>query len=101
MAKIRYMSNNSGGGWWLTDSDWYALEAAGWNVQWVKDGYISLIGTGDGDGRWLGALAASATREGLSLHEAIQEWERVTHEDADAEGCSCCGRPHYFYEEDN
>lgn len=92
---IVYSSNNSGGSWWLSDDDWYNLEKAGWNVGWVKDDefFNGLSETG----RWLGALATSATREGLSEDEAIAEWESVTGKDAYATGCSCCGKPHIFY----
>ena len=31
---VTYKSNNSGGGWWLDDKDWKALEKAGWHVIW-------------------------------------------------------------------
>lgn len=82
---IEYSSNNSGGDWWLDDEDWYALESAGWDVEWKGD-------------RWLGALATRATREGLSREAAIAEWESVTGQNADSEGCDCCGQPHYFSE---
>lgn len=81
MEEITYESNNSGGSWWLTDQDWKKLEEAGWEVEW-KD--------------WLGAKATRATREGLSMEEAISEFERITGEDANAKGCDCCGRPHQF-----
>jgi hypothetical protein len=92
---IVYSSNNSGGSWWLDDEDWQNLENAGWKVRWAKD----MDGYADSNGRWLGALATSATRYGLSEDEAIAEWESVTGQDADAEGCDCCGQPHSFYEE--
>ena len=30
---VEYITNNSGGSWWLSDDDdWKALEAAGWKV---------------------------------------------------------------------
>lgn len=80
---IEYISNNSGGDWWLSDDDWRALEAVGWRVEWKPE---------------LGALATSATRRGLSMTEAVAEWERVTGKNAAAEGCSHCGPPHRFYE---
>lgn len=32
--KVEYSSNNSGGGWWLKDEHWRALEDAGWEVEW-------------------------------------------------------------------
>lgn len=94
-ARVEYSSNNSGGDWWLTDQNWRDLEAAGWKVDWVKDDPYF-----EGDERWLGALARSATREGLTLDEAVQEWERVTGEWAAALGCECCGEPHNFTEYD-
>jgi len=95
MSKVEYSSNNSGGDWWLSDKDWYALEAAGWNVEWRRDTKGMFH---NGSERWLGALATNASREGLTLSEAIAEFERITGESADAEGCNCCGQPHYFSE---
>lgn len=86
MKRFRYSSNNSGGDWWLKDEDWKALEANGWTVEWRKEG------------RWLGALATEATKEFHSKGEAIAEWERITHQYAEDDGCSCCGQPHNFYE---
>lgn len=104
--KIRYSSNNSGGHWWLDDDDWKALEAAGWTVKWKKNDpyYIGPNARAlfplDDEGRSLGALATEATVERDSLGEAIAEWERITGENADDDGCPCCGPPHYFSEED-
>ena len=96
---VTYHSNNSGGGWWLSDDDWRNLEKAGWKVRWFKDdGYYSEYTSVQEDGRWLGALAGEATRKGLTLDEAIREWEEITGERADDEGCPCCGSPHGFYE---
>jgi len=93
-VKVEYSSNNSGGGWWLTDQNWLDLEAAGWKVDWVKDDeFHQRYGETD---RFLGALATRATREGLSLADTVAEWERVTGEYAGASGCSCCGVPHNF-----
>ncbi len=90
--KVEYSSNNSGGSWWLSDEDWKALEEAGWVVEWRKNSEYA-----DADGRWLGALATSAIREGLSLGDAIAEWESVTGENSADLGCSCCGPPHSFF----
>lgn len=47
--KVKYSSNNSGGSWWLSDEDWRALEAAGWQVEWgrkyfCRSRYSSLAG---------------------------------------------------------
>lgn len=118
---VEYDSNNSGGSWWLEDSHWRALEAAGWKVQWAHlekkytakgyerdaDGTPLLVPIGnsslahkgeDGEYRWLGALATRAFRVGLGLREAADEWERITGMDATAAGCACCGQPHTFTE---
>lgn len=100
MGYIEYDSNNSGGSWWLTDQDWQNLEAAGWDVQWFRNRDDNFFRT-DKDGRWLGALASSATRSGLTLGQAIREWEQVTGKDSSALGCSCCGTPHSFYAYDD
>jgi hypothetical protein len=82
---VEYDTNNSGGSWWLSDEDWKNLEKAGWEVSWKKK-------------RWLGALATGAVRRGLSLEDAISEWESVTGQDPADEGCNCCGNPHNFTE---
>ena len=98
---IEYNSNNSGGEWWLSDQDWKDLEAAGWAVDWIATTKYPPLGRPRPDGRWLGALATSAYREGLSRDAAIAEWERVTGKDSEAGGCSCCGSPHYFRVDDD
>lgn len=84
--RVRYSTNNSGGDWWLSDDDWKNLEKAGWIIEWR-------------DIRCLGALATEAYREGLSLEEAINEFEETTGQSELDQGCECCGSPHYFYEE--
>lgn len=93
--KVEYSSNNSGGRWWLKDKDWFALEKAGWTVEWRmdrKNKYASV----DKDGRWLGALATGASLECTSIAEAIRSFEKVTGQNASDEGCNCCGPPHSF-----
>jgi hypothetical protein len=97
MSKITYSSNNSGGDWWLTDGDWYALELAGWEVDWFR--YSGDRKKLKQSHRWLGALASSASREGLTLDEAVEEWESLTGKSAKDSGCECCGPPHTFWEE--
>lgn len=95
---IYYSANNSGGSWWLTDDDWYALERAGWKVEWYEN-ETDPWGNQYPDGRFLGALATKAIRYDVSMSDAISEWEDITGQDADEQGCSCCGGPHYFGEE--
>jgi hypothetical protein len=98
--RVEYSSNNSGGSWWLKDEDWKALEAAGWEVDWFANQEQKFCKP-DENGRWLGALATSATRRGLSLRDAAEEWERITGESATDAGCACCGQPHSFTEYDD
>jgi hypothetical protein len=99
MAKVEYSSNNSGGSWWLSDTDWKNLEESGWKVDWYKDREDDLWRDKpdkNGDVRFLGALASSATREGLTMGQAIREWESITGQSSNALGCGCCGAPHSF-----
>lgn len=96
MSYTTYTSNNSGGGWWLSDDDWVKLEAAGWEVEWVRDEKDRTFLRADKDGRWLGALATTAKRRDLTLKDAVREWESITGQSAAEEGCNCCGPPHGF-----
>lgn len=100
MSYVEYSSNNSGGSWWLSDQNWKDLEAAGWEVQWVKDEEGNIFQE-KGEERFLGALAWKAIRRDVSLRVAMAEFEDVTGEDPDASGCDCCGQPHYFGEYDD
>lgn len=86
MIHVTYTSNNSGGHWWLSDKDWRDLEAAGWTL---KPPY-------GGQERWLGAIATEASKDFPTMREAVEEFEAITGQDASAEGCNCCGPPHYF-----
>lgn len=103
--RLRYDSNNSGGSWWLSDDAWRALEAAGWNVDWIADREKGGLGGPDADGRWLGALATSASKplddtEDSTIQAALSEWDEATGESRSDQGCNCCGPPHNFYVED-
>jgi hypothetical protein len=96
---IRYSSNNSGGNWWLTDSDWLALEKAGWEVEWFRDADPASMTArmrDDGGTRFLGALANYASKEFETPREAMREFEEVTGQIVTDEGCTCCGAPHSF-----
>ena len=100
--KVTYHSNNSGGYWWLNDQNWRDLEAAGWTVQWYKDSNDAVLKSMYKGGRFLGALASSASVEGKTLGEAIADWESATGAASNALGCNCCGAPHSFtFEDDN
>lgn len=96
-SRVEYDSNNSGGRWWLKDGDWYALEKAGWKIHWIKDSEAhASLGVKD-DGRFLGALASSATLYGAkSLKEAADSWSQATGKSPFEVGCQCCGQPHTF-----
>lgn len=94
--KITYDSNNSGGSWWLKDDDWFNLEKAGWTIKWYKNEVNSWGGYPSG--RFLDALASEAYKEFDSIESAISEWESITGENAEDQGCSCCGQPHNFYD---
>jgi hypothetical protein len=100
MSYVEYISNSSGGGWWLGDSDWHKLQEAGWKVDWIADEkrddeFLGALANGD---RFLGALATRAKRYGLDLESAVREWESITGQSAADDGCNCCGQPHEFVE---
>lgn len=98
MGILTYSTNNSGGGWWLEDEDWKALEKAGWKVFWMKgreDAPKNEIGD-EGEVRWLGALAKECAKVFDNSEEGISEFERVAHQSASDCGCECCGAPHSF-----
>lgn len=101
---VELSENNSGGGWWLSDEDWKNLEKAGWEVEWAsklaESGYdwmrSSVQKDEHGVWRYMGALAKEAKRYGVSLRVAMAEFQDITGQDPDEEGCECCGQPHYF-----
>jgi hypothetical protein len=97
-VRVTYNSNNSGGSWWLTDDDWHALEDAGWEVDWYANQDRDWFAA-DEDGRWLGALASSASVEADSIDAAVADWERITRKSPRSRGCSCCGVPHNFHDD--
>jgi hypothetical protein len=97
---LEYDANNSGGRWWLHDGNWCDLEAAGWEVDWFKDGHL-VLGPAPPDGRFLGALAGRARKRFADPMEGLEEWMRITSQDPFEEGCNCCGPPHNFRWEGN
>lgn len=130
MGWINYISNNSGGNWWLKDKDWEKLESMGWTVHWehsINQDHGDFDGKGSADdphewekkksysfghdhkygsaqrvksepdgSSYLGAKATSAGKETDDPEKTIHEWEMITGQNADAEGCNCCGNPHNF-----
>lgn len=94
--KVKYRSNNSGGRWWLKDSQWKALEAAGWVVDWCAEWNEKDRRLLDPDGRYLGALAKEASLDCETPADAILSFEKATGLDTSDEGCNCCGPPHSF-----
>lgn len=99
---VEYSSNNSGGSWWLKDEDWFALEKAGWVVDWCKNNKSEFCKP-DKNGRWLGALATNAflvidaNSEVTAEKLAIVMFEDATGQCAEDRGCPCCGEPHSFW----
>lgn len=104
MHYVVYDSNNSGGGWWLSDEDWIALHDAGWRLQAKElDANNRLVWGVDPRNptdRWLGAITTSARKAFASTDEGIAEWRRIVNQDPDEEGCECCGPPHSFMDYD-
>lgn len=111
MYRVIYNSNNSGGGWWVSEEGWKALEAAGWIVHWKTsnkfmedkdyrghdlDTCLDKITEYTEDASYLGAKARSAAIEVTTLEDAIASFESATGCCASDEGCNCCGPPHEF-----
>lgn len=78
--KIEYTGNNSGGYFWLNTKDGERLAGAGWTVSH----------------RWGGGATTNAEKDCGIPADAIREFEKLTGQDASAEGCHCCGPPHGF-----
>lgn len=99
---VRYRSNNSGGSWWLSTSDWEALEVGGWNVHWtgadsdITYGNRPLEKVARNKDSFLGAEAQSAAGVFDSVDDAIESFESITGQNAASIGCNCCGPPHSF-----
>lgn len=98
---VEYSSNNSGGHWWLSDTDWENLEKAGWIVEWIRNSN-NLFARGD---RFLGALATSASlvlecgedEDPInSFRIVLESFEKLLGQSVTDQGCNCCGSPHYF-----
>ena len=86
---VEYYANNSGGSDWLTPGEWHNLRSAGWELQ-------SFDGPIPDNADLKKHRPKYARRYGLSMRDAIDEFERLTNQDAGDPGCSCCGPPHEF-----
>ena len=84
---VEYHHNNSGGQRWVSAEGWIKLQTAGWELGDVMSGP---------PGQYMGAV-----RRGLTLQEAVAEWETLTGSCATDIGCPCCGQPHHFEEYDS
>lgn len=106
MKIIEYYSNNSGGIDWLKEREWKSLEDNGWKLfgfddfiykygkrEIDEDGLPKRIEINDKDRR-----VKYAFKKFESIEKAIEEFENLTNQNADDEGCSCCGKPHNFSE---
>ena len=94
---VELLENNSGGYWWLADDDWFALEEAGWEVEWITQDHAGVIELDEkGRYRLLDALAIRARRFDVSLTHARIEFEELTGQSIDEFGCECCGPPHHM-----
>jgi len=125
MRRITYISNNSGGRWWLSDGDWINLEKAGWTVIWggyqfchfewsprkntvcsaadVCDGHRAFNSLGEMglSDKWLGSYAREAYIDtDRTMEEVIDKWESITGQNSQDQGCHCCGQPHIFDQEE-
>lgn len=123
MGILEYSANNSGGSWWINLEGWKALEEAGWVVHWIHNlddpdhehtpeegnewsrfkmdhthsyGDDILVRSSWNGDDWLGAAAKSAAIETDNPDEAVRIFEQATGQNADDEGCNCCGPPHSF-----
>jgi len=74
MVVVGFSHTNSGGSYWLSVDHLNRLRDAGWE----SDGC-----------EWYKPFPTYA--------DGIAEWEEITGQDPDAEGCECCGPPFTFY----
>lgn len=94
MKLIQYNANNSGGRWWHTEEMLDKLEAAGWKLGRFDMSKMRVVPR---DGTlYMGTSATYARKHFSSVDEAKDEFEAITGMDTEAEGCECCGPPHFF-----
>lgn len=76
---VEYYANNSGGSDWLTPGEWHNLRSAGWELQ-------SFDGPIPDNADLKKHRPKYARRYGLSMRDAIDEFERLTNQDAEDPG---------------
>lgn len=104
LITVKYSTNNSGGSYWLNESDWKALQDAGWLIMDWDNAVYDSTGHYLADENGLPTTSKPADldtahyayKKFKSIKDAIEEFEQLTGEDVSAEGCSCCGPPHSF-----
>jgi hypothetical protein len=90
-TRVELNQNNSGGYWWLSDEQVDALLADGWfidgsNTYRMREGKRALN------------LSIDLPVTTGAVEIAMIEFQRVTGEDPNAIGCTCCGPPFHFME---
>lgn len=91
MQTVTLDQNNSGGSFWLSKAQFDALLADGWKIDESMPYRLNW-------GREAQNLTLDVPVEDEQAAETIAkiEFQRVTGEDPDAEGCNCCGPPFHF-----
>lgn len=84
---VSMRENNSGGYWWLNESDREGLEKAGWRVTHP----VSRWGGGTG----ISKVFHADTEHG-AIVQAKMDFNNATSQYADSLGCTCCGQPFWF-----
>ena len=90
MTYVKLDQNNSGGYFWLDDSQFDALLADGWVP--IEDGWRSRWGRNTQNL----AIDIPVDDPQHAVTIAKIEFARVTAEDPDDIGCTCCGPPFSF-----
>lgn len=107
---VEYSTNNSGGSFWLTEKEWKNLEDHGWKL-FNHDDHIYESGNYKYDEHGLPMRKEPRAKDSIfkqyahyafkhfpSVEDAEREFEELTEQHVNDEGCECCGKPHYFHE---
>lgn len=106
MITVYYYSSILSGGP-LSDEDWRALHAAGWELArsysdplHIKDPW-GLDPTAEGNVRSLGAITWKARKVFPTLRAGIEEWQECTGKNPAELECPCYSPLHEFHGEDS